>query len=277
MGIFSLFSKKKQVQTSSTAARKKYVPEYAKATGTSDDISEKRNVIYQESKLTLLSKCNLLPKGFPCDYFFPGDGNNKYAEMPLLTPLKINMAKVLENGVPGKQSWEGSSCFLIEESDDYFFYNYACYSDGSGGCNVRQSKAKPKEIVFFGKSRAFSCVFHDLLVQVDVAGRDLFLYVKNVHNASERIYPCFGTKKDDSDDWDRYAQDKIQSMDVDYQKDAVVIKVLRSFTQFSEPNDPEYICNADTQYVMYLKYNDGKLHLSAEYPELNITQIFQTN
>ena len=45
MGIFSLFSKKKQVQTSSTAARKKYVPEYAKATGTGDDISEKRNVL----------------------------------------------------------------------------------------------------------------------------------------------------------------------------------------------------------------------------------------
>ena len=57
-------------------------------------------------------------------------------------------------------------CGLVAESKEYLFYRYAAYSDGSGGYILRSNKAKPKEIVFFGRSCRYNCVFHDFLFLV---------------------------------------------------------------------------------------------------------------
>lgn len=40
---------------------------------------------------------------------------------------------------------EREYCELVAESNDYRFYNYRTYSDGSGGYILRQEKASPKK------------------------------------------------------------------------------------------------------------------------------------
>lgn len=77
-----------------------------------------------------------MTKGVPADYFFEGDDHNECATLPLLSPMKIDIEKAIKYGIPGKRSWEGSKCIHIAENDEYNFYNYGCYPDGSGGCTV---------------------------------------------------------------------------------------------------------------------------------------------
>lgn len=35
--------------------------------------------------------------------------------------MKIDIEKAVKEGVAGKQSWEGSKCFLVAENDEYLF------------------------------------------------------------------------------------------------------------------------------------------------------------
>ena len=168
MGLFSFFKKNKKSNTQATSDAVNTIFDAVTESVTAYKMMEedkavngeqtKRNVVFQPEHIIIKANRTVMTKGVPADYFFEGDERNKCAELPLLSPLKIDIEKAVKEGVAGKQSWEGSKCFLVAENDEYLFYNYGCYPDGSGGCTVGQKKADPKKVLFFGKARSKTCV-----------------------------------------------------------------------------------------------------------------------
>lgn len=236
----------------------------------------KRNVVYQRDHITLKANRSVMTKGSPADYYFEGDNLNKSATLPILAPLKINIEKALRDGIPGKSSWEGSKCILATENEDYRFFSYGCYQDGSGGCIIAQKKSDPKKVYFFGKARKYKCIYHNKLVQIDNSayGTELYLYVKDINTGKERIYPWFGKYAIPTGRGSRYDQDIVKSMEVDSNSDSIVIKVHRRYYINPSSDDNESICNADTDYLMTVKDNGNDFHAIAEFPELNVSVIF---
>ena len=268
MGIFSIFKKQDNSPKVTLNA--------PKITRTEYEESDKRNVHYHAEHKVITSKRPVMTRGVPADYFFDGNDKIKCKEMNILDSLPIDVYKAYLNGIPGRNAWEGSKCFAIAESENYIFYNYGCYPDGSGGCNLRQNKDNPKKVVFFGKARMMSCIFHDHLVQVDTSayGTELYLWTKDVHTGKERIYPWFGKYDIPTGRGSRYDQDNVLGMWVDNERDAVIIEVRRSFCESADSSDPEYVCNADTRYNLIVKYTNGEFVATAEFPELNVSQVF---
>lgn len=239
-------------------------------------IQTKKNVVMQPERLVIHSPRTIMTKGVPADYFFAGDNSNPSATLRLMAPLKIDVDNAVKNGIPGKQTWDGSKCFLAAENEDYRFYIYGCYSDKSGGCNIRQSKKNPKEVVFFGKAREHSCIFHNKLVQISSSayGDELYLFVKDIDTGKEKIYPWFGKYAIPTDRGSRYDQDSIQSIRVDEESDTIVIEVSRAYYINPSPDDCEAVCNADTNYTMTVSYDGEDLRAKAYFPELNVEVIF---
>lgn len=270
MGIFS-FSKKRETSTKVSIN----APTMEPVSEVKND--KNRNVFRQSEHLTITTRRRVITKGIPSDYFFGGNDKIECKTLDILTPLPINVYEAYLNGVPGRNEWEGSKCFAIAETEDYIFYNYGCYPDGSGGCNLRQSKANPQKVVFFGAARVMSCVFHSHLVQVSSSARGsgFYLWTKDVHTGSERIYPWFGKFTVPVGRSDRYDQDNVLSMTVDNEQDAIIINVQRTFSDLADTSDAEYICNADTTYTLKIKYSNGDFYATAHFPELNISQIFE--
>ena len=268
MGIFSIFKKQDALNVVINAPEVDNT-EYVQR--------EKHNVHYSAEHKVITSKRPVMTRGVPADYFFGGNDKIKCKEMSILDPLPIDVHKAYFNGISGRNEWEGSKCFAIAESVDYIFYNYGCYPDGSGGCNLRQNKDNPKKVVFFGKSRMMSCIFHDHLVQVDSSayGTELYLWTRDVHTGKERIYPWFGKHSIPVERSSSYNQDSILGMSIDEEIDALKIEVRRQFCEFADPADPENICNADTNYNLIVKYQNGEFVATAEFPELNVSQIFE--
>ncbi|MBQ5608295.1 MAG: hypothetical protein IIU86_04650 [Oscillospiraceae bacterium] len=268
MGIFSLFKKPdlQKIRINVPKRESNIKPK-----------DEKRNVSYQAEHTQLRTKRRIMTKGVPGDYFFGGSEKIKCKQMNILDPLAVDVYKAYFNGIPGREEWHQASCFAIAETDDYIFYNYGCFPDGSSGCNLRQNKDNPKKVVFFGKSRMLSCIFHDHLVQVDWSayGTELYLWTRDVHNGKERIYPWFGKYAIPTGTGSRYDQDSVLDMRVDKEKDAIIIDVRRTFCDFADSEDSEYICNADTVYTLVVTYKNGQFFAKAEFPELNVTQVFE--
>ena len=268
MGLFSFFKKNKKSNTQATSDAVNTIFDAVTESVTAYKMMEedkavngeqtKRNVVFQPEHIIIKANRTVMTKGVPADYFFEGDERNKCAELPLLSPLKIDIEKAVKEGVAGKQSWEGSKCFLVAENDEYLFYNYGCYPDGSGGCTVGQKKADPKKVLFFGKARSKTCVFHNKLVQVNGStyGTELYLFVKDIESGKEKIYPWFGKYAIPTGRGSRYDQDNVLD---------------------PSPDDNEAICNADTNYVMTVKANGDDFQATAEFPELNVSVIFGSN
>ena len=126
----------------------------------------KRNVVFQPEHITIKANREVMTKGFPADYFFDGDANNKCGEFPLRTPLKIDIEKAVKDGVPGASFSMKANCIPIVENDEYRFFNYGCFPDGSGGSNIGQKKDNPNQVLFFGKARTKTCIYHNRLVQM---------------------------------------------------------------------------------------------------------------
>lgn len=88
----------------------------------------------------------------------------------ILDRYKINIEKTnrlyLEEHSTEKEFINREYCEIIAESEDYNFYRYLTCSDCIGGFILRQDKNKPKNVVYFGKNRAFNIVFHGYLFQV---------------------------------------------------------------------------------------------------------------
>lgn len=286
MGIFSIFKKNKKnsevfdsnaansvfgaVMESTTAYQ--MMQEDEKKNGK----QTKRNVVFQPEHLTIKANRKVMTKGVPRDYFFEGDDRNDCATLPLLSPMKINIEKAIKDGIPGKRSWEGSQCIMLAENDEYRFYNYGCYSDGSGGCTVGQKKDNPKQILFFGKAKSKTCIFHNKLVQIDgtAYGDELYLFTKDIDTGKEKIYPWFGKYAIPTGTGSRYDQDNILDMYVDEETDSIIIEVQRRAYINPSPDDNEILCNADTNYTMTIKIKGDDFEAVAEYPELNISVLF---
>ena len=45
--------------------------------------------------------------------------------------------------------------------------------------------------------------------------------------------------------------------------------------EFADPDDLEYVCNADTNYKLIVKFKNGEFVATAEFPELNVSQVFE--
>jgi hypothetical protein len=238
---------------------------------------QKRNVVKYNEPRHIVTKRDVMTKGFPADYFFEGNNKIKCKEMNILDPLPIDVYDAYYNGVQGRKSWEGSKCFAIAETEDYIFYNYGCYPDGSGGCNLRQSKKNPRKVVFFGKARTMTCVFHDHLVQVDSTSSrtELYLWTKNIHTGKEKMYSWFGKYWIEPDRSSRYTQDVILRLSVDPDRDVLIVTVSREFSDMANEKDEEYICNADTNYTLEIRYFNDDFQAVANYPELNAIQSFE--
>lgn len=239
----------------------------------------KRNVVFQPEHITIKANRETMTKGFPADYFFDGDANNKCGELPLRSPLKIDIEKAVKDGVPGASFSMKVNCILIAENDEYRFFNYGCFPDGSGGSNIGQKKDNPNQVLFFGKARTKTCIYHNRLVQINGSayGTELYLFVKDITTGKEKIYPWFGKYAVPTGRGSRYDQDTVLDMKVDEDSDSIIINVQRQYYINPSPDDNEILCNADTNYVMTVKINGDNFEAVAEYPELNISVIFSDN
>ena len=289
MGLFSFFKKNKKSKTQATSDAVNTFFDAVTESVTAYKMMEedkningeqtKRNVVFQPEHITIKADRTVMTKGVPADYFFVGDERNKCAVLPLLSPLKVDIEMAVKEGIAGKRPWEGSKCFLVAENDEYCFYNYGCYPDGSGGCTVGQKKSNPKEVLFFGKARSKTCVFRNKLVQVDGSayGTELYLFVKDIDSGKEKIYPWFGKYAIPTGRGSRYDQDNVLDMKVDVASDSIIIEVQRHYYINPSPDDNEAICNADTNYVMIVKADGDGFQATAEFPELNVSVIFDGN
>lgn len=287
MRITSLFRKNKKVSEERHVDAAKVIVDAAVESVTAyrmmekdkqeGDVKEKRNIVFQPEHVIVKANRAMMTKGVPAEYFFEGDAHNKSKELALRSPLKINIEKALKEGVPGAQPRRGSGCAFIAETDEYRFYNYGCYSDGGGGCTIAQKKSKPKQALFFGKSKHYTCIFHNKLMQIDsiAHGTGLYLFVKDIDSGKEQIYPWFGKYAIPTGWGSRYDQDRILDMRVDADSDSVIIEVQRRYYINPALDDSEAICNADTTYTMTVKDCGAKFRATADFPELNVSVIFE--
>lgn len=103
MGLFSFLKKNKKSNTETTsdgvnvilAAVTESVTAYKMMQEDKQNSGEqtKRNVVFQPEHITIKANRTTMTKGVPADYFFEGDECNKCAELPLLSPLKIDIEK----------------------------------------------------------------------------------------------------------------------------------------------------------------------------------------
>lgn len=93
-------------------------------------------------------------------------------ECNILERYRINIEKtnrLYSQGKLRQNTWEGRKfCELVAESDFYRFYSYLSYSDNSGGYILRQDKNAIRNVVYFGKSQKYNCVFHNHLFKLMV-------------------------------------------------------------------------------------------------------------
>ena len=73
-------------------------------------------------------------------------------------------------------------CDFIDENNEYRFYTYLTYSDGSGGHVLMQENKASSEVFYFGKSKKFNRLFNDFLFQVDETGEvgDFGITARNI-------------------------------------------------------------------------------------------------
>ena len=300
MGMFSFFKKSKKTKNETQAsaiyalfqeAMASATENYkaAMASSTTNKVMEedeqkngkktKRNVVFQPEHITIRARRAIMTKGYPGNYYFFGDEHNKSGTLPLLSPLKIDVEKAVKKGIPRKNDWEPSNCILVAENDEYRFYNYGCYNDGSGGCTIGQKKSNPDQVLFFGKAGVYTCIFHNKLVQVDSSayGTDFFLFFKDISSGKELICPWFGKYAIPYATGSRYDQDSVLSMKVDAESDSIIIEASRKFYINPSPDDNEALCNADTNYIMTVKAIGDGFQATADFPELNISVIFSCN
>jgi hypothetical protein len=198
-------------------------------------------------------------KGVPADYFFPGDNNNPSGVLKILSPLTIDCEKAVKDGIEGKNSWDPTLCKLIAENEKYTFYNYGCFEDSSGGVNIRKSNSNPKDVVFFGKARTYSCIFHNHLVQVDssVHSGHQYLWIRHIDTGVEQIFPWF--EPDDGSTISAFIKDYVQDMRLDSAEDKLIISVSRkpcSFVNAENEENPWY--NIECTYSLVVSCENDR-------------------
>ena len=167
---------------------------------------------------------------------------------------------------------EREYCELVAESNDYRFYNYRTYSDGSGGYILRQEKASPKKIVYFGTCKRHNCVFKGYLFQVNARGTSGFggeqfgITARNIIDGSKISFNWLSQKYIYSQGYRGHApsQDAVNSVEVN--GDKLIFKVTR-YKSDSKDFD-EYDRNAD--YELIVQYVSGKFKANAIFPPVEV-------
>lgn len=167
---------------------------------------------------------------------------------------------------------EREYCELVAESNDYRFYNYRTYSDGSGGYILRQEKASPKKVVYFGSCKRHNCVFRGYLFQVDARGTSGFggeqfgITARNIIDGSKISFNWLSQKYIYSQGYRGHApsQDAVNSVEVN--GDKLIFKVTR-YKSDSKDFD-EYDRNAD--YELIVQYVSGKFKANAIFPPVEV-------
>ena len=287
MGLFSIFKKNKSNKSALGSEAINSIFDAANESVNAYNMMEKekqenggqlkKNVVCQPEHITITSSRKVMTRGVPAEYYFPGDNTNSSGEFSFLKALKIDIANAVKNGIPGKNSWEGSKCFLVAENNEYGVYNYGCYPDASGGCTVIQKKANPSRVLFMGKAKMNNCIFHNYLMQIDNSayGTELYLFAKDINTGDLKIYPWFGKYAIPTGRGSRYDQDTVKKMYVDENTDSIIIEVSRQSYINPSADDNEALCNADTDYIMTVKYDGKDFYATAEFPELNISVVYQ--
>ena len=91
----------------------------------------------------------------------------------LFKPKEIYMHKILEKvkiNIDEENQSPNKTCELVSKDNQYAFYRYNAFPDGSGGYILRQEINNPKKVVFFGESKIFNIVYKGYLFQVDKNG-----------------------------------------------------------------------------------------------------------
>ena len=220
----------------------------------------------------------VMTKGSNSSYFFKGDKQHPSGTLQLLTPLDIDVNRAEKYGVNVSSSIDGAVCKRIAENKDYIFYNYGCFKDGSGGCNLRQSKQDEKQVVFFGEARILSCIFHGFLFQVNHHdyGSELYLWAKDVETGNEKVFSWFGKYSIPTGFGSRYSQDDISEMYVDEATDTLIIKAHRRFceTTLQKQNIEDDLFNIETDYYLSITFDNFDFHATAIYDKTSIKQFF---
>ena len=180
-------------------------------------------------------------------------------------------------------------CEPVAESDDYLFYNYRIYPDGSGGYILRQEKAAPKKIVYFGSCKSHNCVFKNYLFQVDRHGHSGFggerfgITARNIINGNKISFNWLSTAYLPSKGYRGHApyRDSVNSIKI--VGDKLIFKVTRekltskeikvnltyndSFVdEYNNDDFEKYNRNAD--YELVVEYISNQFIATAIFPPL---------
>ena len=192
-------------------------------------------------------------------------------EYKILERYKIDIAKTNRNfrdtpqskGLPQKREY----CEKIGESEKYIFYSYLSYNDGSGGYVLRASKEDPRNIVYFGENKKFSCIYKNHLFLVDTIGftRKLLAISRDIDTGVQFEYDWFGKRSyfKGHGNLHRISQDSVNGLSVI--NDQLVFDVTRTRVKpYDENDDDEY--NIDSDYKLIVNFKNGSFYATAVFP-----------
>ena len=160
-------------------------------------------------------------------------------------------------------------CELVAESNDYRFYSYQTYSDGSGGYILRQEKSAPKKVVYFGECKKFNCVFKGVLFQVNAAGEigRFGITGRNIIDGSLTRFKWLSEKSNMIviNGFGRmYSQDTVKAVRIENDKMIFDVSRCKSSSNEADPYDRE------AEYTLVVEYASGKFKANAIFPPVEI-------
>lgn len=160
-------------------------------------------------------------------------------------------------------------CELVAESNDYRFYSYQTYSDGSGGYILRQEKTSPKKVVYFGECKKFNCVFKGVLFQVNASGEigRFGITGRNIIDGSLTRFKWLSEKSDMIviNGFGRmYSQDTVKAVRVENDKMIFEVSRCKSSSNEADPYDRE------AEYILVIEYASGKFKANAIFPPVEV-------
>ncbi len=187
----------------------------------------------------------------------------------ILERYKIDIEKTNEFYKQGRITeetfGEREYCELVAESNDYRFYSYRTYSDGSGGYILRQEKASPKKVVYFGNCKKFNCVFKGYLFQVNSSGEigRFGITGRNIIDGSLTSFKWLSEKSNMIviNGFGRmYSQDTVKAVRVEGDKLIFNVSRCKSSSKEADPFDRE------AEYTLVVEHTSGKFKANAIFP-----------
>lgn len=190
-------------------------------------------------------------------------------EYSILEKCPIDIEKTNQSYAVANHANEYSEreyCDFIDENNEYRFYTYLTYSDGSGGHVLMQEKEASSEVFYFGKSKKFNRLFNDFLFQVDETGESGAFGITARNILTGALIKCDWLSQRERyvslNGFGRfYSQDIVN--DVFVEGDKLIFKVTRlkcggagHTTLYYDENDIE------SKYTLVVKYAFGEFKVS---------------